>query len=105
MKINGKNLKIVVTFNTLCKMEDLGIDISEHTKPMSLLRGFVAVSLNETLEDAGKDIEAHVVNGGDIKEIIDEMTKAMNESGFFRSLRKETAEGNAEVQKVPVKKA
>lgn len=105
MKINGKEVKLEVTFNTICQLEDMGVDITESAKPMSMLRGFIALALNESLEDAGKEIEQYVVNGGDIKELTGVMTSALKESGFFQALAKKAEDREEAVQEVPEAKA
>lgn len=101
MKINGKEVKLEITFNTICQLEDMGVDISESSKPMSMLRGFIAVALGESLEEAGKEIEEYIVGGGDVKELVDAMVSALKESGFFQALAKKAKTRKAAVQKVP----
>lgn len=106
MKINGKELKQTeVTFNFICQMEDMGIEIGADRKTMSMLRGFIAICLDETVEEAGEDIEKYIIDGGDMKELVKFMTDAMEESGFFQALAKKADAGKATVQKVPAKKA
>lgn len=106
MKINGKDISVMeVTFNHVCKMEDMGIDLGSTGKTLSTLRAFVAIALNESAEEAGADIEKYVEDGNDLKELVEVMTKSMENSGFFRALAKKADAGKATVQKVPAKKA
>lgn len=92
MKINGKELnldKLNITFNTLCKLEDMGVEISSASKPMSMVRGFVALGLNESIDEAGADIEAYIEDGGDMQELVNPIAKAFEKSGFFQALNKQ----------------
>ena len=61
MKINGKDFSVMeVTFNHVCALEDMGIDLGSSGKTLSTLRAFVALALDETVEEAGSDIEKYV---------------------------------------------
>ena len=106
MKLNGKDFSVMeVTFNHVCALEDMGIDLGSSGKTLSTLRAFVALALDETVEEAGSDIEKYVEEGNDLKELVSVMTESMEKSGFFRALAKEADAGKATVQKVPEKKA
>ena len=106
MKLNGKDFSVMeVTFNHVCALEDMGIDLGSSGKTLSTLRAFVALALDETVEEAGSDIEKYVEEGNDLKELVSVMTESMEKSGFFRSLAKKADAGKATVQKVPAKKA
>ena len=95
MKINGKDFSAMeVTFNHVCALEDMGIDLGSSGKTLSTLRAFVALALDETVEE-----------GNDLKELVSVMTESMEKSGFFRALAKKADTGKATVQKVPEKKA
>ena len=106
MKINGKDFSVMeVTFNHVCALEDMGIDLGSSGKTLSTLRAFVALALDETVEEAGADIEKYVEEGNDLKELVSVMTESMEKCGFFRALAKKADTGKATVQKVPEKKA
>lgn len=106
MKINGKDFSVMeVTFNHVCALEDMGIDLGSSGKTLSTLRAFVALALDETVEEAGADIEKYVEEGNDLKELVSVMTESMEKSGFFCALAKKADAGKATVQKVPEKKA
>lgn len=89
MKINGKEYKIPeITFNVVCDLEDLGISLAEfQKKPIGAIRGFVALAMKGDLEQAGKELEQHIINGGNFEEITKEVGDAIQESDFFRSLQ------------------
>jgi hypothetical protein len=62
---------------------------------MSLIRTYVAFCGNIDKERAGKEIESHVVSGGNFDAVTEVLAAEMEDSGFFRSLREkaETDEG------------
>ena len=87
MTVNGKNYKFPeLTFNAMCELEDMGVSLTDlEQKPMLTLRGFLALAMG-SVETAGKELEAHIVNGGSLDELAKELTRAVNDSGFFRAL-------------------
>lgn len=87
MKINGKTYKMPeLNFNAMCQLEDMGISLADfEKKPMAAIRGFLALAIGDT-ETAGRELEAHIVNGGDFTDIVGEITKAVQDSGFFQAL-------------------
>ena len=105
MIINGKELKLEITFNTICQLEDMGVSLGEDRKTMSMLRGFVAIGLGVSPDEAGAEIEKFVEDGGDITELVKVMSDAMENSGFFQSLAKKADAGKEAHKKVPAKKA
>ena len=52
---------------------------------MAAIRGFLALAIGDT-ETAGMELEAHIVNGGDFTEIVEDIAKAVQDSGFFQAL-------------------
>lgn len=88
--LNGKKVTPkTVTFNTICDLEDRGFDISElGNRTMSFIRVFVAMWEGISLEKAGDEIEAHISGGGDISVLMDAITEAINDSGFFKGAGK-----------------
>ena len=106
MKLNGKDFSVMeVTFNHVCALEDMGIDLGSSGKTLSTLRAFVALALDETVEEAGSDIEKYVEEGNDLKELVSVMTESMEKGGFVRAVAKRADAGKTTVQKVPEKKA
>ena len=93
-------------FNFLCDLEDQGLSLEDiERKPMSLIRTYVAFCGNLSKEQAGKEVEAHVMDGNDFSTIVEIMSKEMEDSGFFRALRKKTEaeEGTDESETSPAK--
>ena len=87
MILNGNHYEIPeLTFNTVCRMEEMGISLTEiEKKPMAAIRGFLALAVGDT-EKAGNELEAHILNGGNLESITREINKAVSESGFFQKL-------------------
>lgn len=88
MKINGKTYKIPeMDFNMICDLEEAGVSILElDEKPISSLRGFLSVIGEMSLEEAGNEIQEHLMKDGSIDEIVTEVMLALVNSGFFQAL-------------------
>lgn len=104
--VNGKTYKAKeFDFNLLCDLEEQGLSLEDiDKKPMSLIRTYLAFCGNLTKEQAGKEIEQHIENGGKFNDVVETMSKQMQDSGFFRSLSQtgeteETEETSTESQK------
>lgn len=87
MTINNKTYKFPeLTFDEMCKLEDMGVSLTDlEQKPMTMIRGFLALAIGD-MGSVGKELEEHIAGGGDFEEILDEITKAVSDSGFFRAL-------------------
>lgn len=88
MKINGKSYCIPeLSFNSICELEAMGVSITSMDKHiMMTVRGFVALAMGGDIAKAGDEIQQHLMNGGSLDEIMPEITKAVNESGFFQAM-------------------
>ena len=95
LKLNGKSYKATeFDLNLLCDFEDAGISLEDIDKKMfNVIRQYVATSMGVDVRTAGKEITAHMANGGTLDEISDVMSAMMNESGFFRPKQKDTDSG------------
>lgn len=84
--INGKSyVPAEITFGTACKLERMGLNIFEAgDKPLSLLGGYVAVTIGCGLDEAIEILDKHLATSGDYEEIFDTMIEAINESDFFQ---------------------
>lgn len=94
MIINGKEYRLPkLSFNTMCRLEEMGVSLTELNKmPMATIRAFTALAVGSP-EKAGEELEQHLISGGELTDILDEIKTAVNESGFFQALgkKKETA--------------
>ena len=99
IKINGIEFEpAAMTFNTLCVMEECGAPMDTWDRlNMSLLRGYLAASLDVDAKTAGRLIGEHVVGGGSLDELRAAFSQAAEESDFFAALRnRATAESTQE---------
>ena len=92
-EINGKTYKgIDFGFGTVCDLEDMGIPMENYgNKPRLLQRGYFALCAGITAEQAGKEIEAHIIAGGNLVGLAEAMQDAIDKSDFFRAIQ-ESAE-------------
>ena len=106
--VNGKSYRAKeFDFNLLCDLEDQGLSLEDiDRKPMSLIRTYLAFCGNLSKEQAGKEIEAHLENGGKFNDVVEAMSEQMSNSGFFRSLQQanEETEGTETSTKNPKSK-
>ena len=91
MKINGTEYATpTLTFANLCRLEDFGLTVNDMARrPLGFLAAFVALAIDGNLEDGKNAIEAHIQSGGTIDEISDELSKAVDNSGFFKGVNQE----------------
>lgn len=76
------------TFNTICDLEDMGVALSDFSsKPMSVVRAYLAICAEKSYEFAGGEIEKHVIAGGNFEDMMQIMSEKMDESDFFRALQ------------------
>lgn len=103
MTINGKFYKDAeLDFNAVCEMENMGVSIQNiDDNIMSAARAYAAICMHRPLKIAGAEIEAHIINGGTLADILEPFNKKAEESGFFQALRRKAeAEENQEENKV-----
>lgn len=89
MKINNKEYTIPeLSFNAMCKLEDMGVNFADmEKKTLSTVRGFLALAMDGNLDKAGTELEKHLASGGNIEEVVTEIGKAVEKSGFFQALK------------------
>ena len=94
IEINGKKYKPAeFTFNNVCKLEEMGASLSDASnRSMSMLRAYLALCMNKPAWVAGKELEAHVIAGGQFDGLAEALTEALEESGFFQALTKKSEE-------------
>lgn len=89
--INGKTYTAKkFSFNTICSLEDKGVSVDDmQKKPVSTARAYFAVCAGLPDEKAGDEIEQHILNGGNLDEMMEKMVGELNNSDFFRAAAKE----------------
>lgn len=82
--INGKEyVAAKLNFNTIADMSDMGIDmLSGHFPVVSAIRAYFAVCAGLDKEDAGNEIDAHIMAGGNLEELLLAFRKESEVSGF-----------------------
>ena len=79
MKINNVEYTTpAMTFANLCRLEDMA------KRPLGFLAAFVALAIDGDLEAGKAAIEQHIQSGGTIDAISDELSQAVDNSGFFK---------------------
>lgn len=100
-KVNGKEyVAREFSFNLVCDLEDMGIQMEEFgEKPISTARAYFALCTGRGKDYAGKEMEQHLINGGNLEEIIVAMEEEMEKSDFFRTITKTEAKETGKSQK------
>lgn len=84
-------------FNMVCDLEDLGISIADlDKKQTAFLRAYFSLCANVDLNVAGKEIETHIIQGGNLDELMKAVEFEIDESDFFRHLQTTETEKNQE---------
>lgn len=98
--VNNKEYRAkAFDFNLVCDLEDMGISMNEmNKKQMSTVRAYFSLCAGMSNVQAGKEMEAHVIAGGNFEEITTALNEEMNKSDFFRALNKTAEEKIAQNQ-------
>ena len=92
-------------FNTVCDLEDAGVSLDAiQKKPMGTVRAYFTVCSGGDPVRAGKELQAHMVNGGTFNGIMDAMAKELEVSDFFRALSERQTEETSENQTAETEK-
>ena len=104
--INGKLYQArEITFNAICELEDAGVSLTEiESKPISTVRSYFAICLGGNKEFAGQEIEKHIINGGNLDEIMTAFREELADSDFFQALTKTANEEATENQEAETKR-
>ena len=99
--INGKGYPTKeITFNTVCQFEDMGVPMSDiEAKSIMFIRAYAAMCMGVKADQAGEEIEKHILNGGTMEELADVLRQAVEESGFFQALSKRAETADSESKK------
>lgn len=98
--INGKAYPAKdITFNTVCQFEDMGIPMSEiESKSIMFIRAYAAMCMGKKADQAGEEIEKHIMNGGSMEDLAEVLRQAVEESDFFQALSKRAEATDSESQ-------
>jgi hypothetical protein len=88
--INGNEYESAkYDYNTHCAFQEFGVNALDiRKKPESVLRAYLAISSGMSAEEAGEEIEKHIINGGDLTDLVVALTKEMGKSDFFQAILK-----------------
>jgi hypothetical protein len=88
--INGKTYEgAKYDFNTHCEFDALGVNaLSLSANPLPVLRAYLSICSGMDLITCGKELEQHIVGGGNLAEMITLLAKEINNSDFFMAITK-----------------
>lgn len=90
IKINQKNYTVhQLGFRDMVAMEDMGfsvIELFQRQKIFSLAVAFVGVVADCDRSEAEELCQQHILGGGNVLEIYEAFSKAVDESAFFKKL-------------------
>ena len=73
-------------FNAAADFDMMGISVSDFgRKNFAVARAYLALYNNNDLEWAGSEIQAHIVGGGNLKDLFEVFGNAVTDSDFFRA--------------------
>lgn len=86
--INNKKYNVLpFSFNTMCDLEDMGTPLQMAGKaPTSTLRAYFALCAGIDKDEAGYEIQQHILNGGTLEELSDVFGDELDKSDFFQAL-------------------
>lgn len=106
--VNGKEYNAApFDFNAVCDLEDAGFSMDEFgAKQMKAMRAYFALSSGLSVQEAGREMNTHVVNGGTLGSLAEAMGKELDKSDFFRALKEganteDSANQEAESKEAP----
>lgn len=87
--INGKEYQLKpIDFNAVCQLEELGFSVADlKNRTFNAIRSCFAFHSNLDLEKSGKELEAHLKNGGKQQDFAT-IIQVVIESDFFQNLSK-----------------
>lgn len=87
-KINGKEYNgAKFDYNAYCSLSEMGIPVDKLlTDPFVGVRGYLALSGNMSVQEAGNELEQHIINDGDLSDISKVFADEIKASGFFQKL-------------------
>lgn len=88
--INGKEYEAKeFDFNLVCDLEDMGVSLEQfNAKPRAASRAYFSLCAYVDKDTAGKEIEAHIVAGGTLEELMRIIYDKLQKSDFFQAIQK-----------------
>lgn len=77
----------MMDFNMVCDMETMGVSTKDMMeRPFSAFRAYFACCAETSMDEAGVQINEHVINGGNLDSLGDAFRYEIEQSDFFRAL-------------------
>lgn len=94
INMNGKEFRLPdIGFKEVLALENSGINLLESKeKPLNMLVGVLSLAIGD-FEQAALEVENFVASGGDLKDVLSPISKAIEDSSFFQSLAKNANKG------------
>lgn len=93
-------------FNCVCDLEDMGITLEDmKRKSLSLIRGYLTICSGLDKEDAGAELQAHLISGEKLDSVTDAISHELEKSDFFRAIAKRAEAETAEMEDAEEKAA
>jgi hypothetical protein len=95
--VNGrKYIGRVFDFNTAADLDFMGLSVSDFGKKnLAMARAYLALYNGNDVEWAGREIQAHIVNGGTLTDLFEVFGNSVSDSDFFQAI---TANKETETQ-------
>ena len=99
--INGRKYQAKeIDFNFICKLELEGVEFTKMGKSyMTLAKVYAAYCMDVDSDIAGNEIQEHLINNGNINDIMEVISVKLDESDFFRAVSKNSEETPTETPK------
>lgn len=95
--VNGrKYIGRVFDFNTAADLDFMGLSVSDFGKKnLAMARAYLALYNGNDIEWAGREIQAHIVGGGNLTDLFEVFGNSVSDSDFFQAI---TANKETETQ-------
>ena len=86
--VNGrKYIGRVFDFNTAADLDFMGLSVSDFGKKnLAMARAYLALYNGNDVEWAGREIQAHIVNGGTLTDLFEVFGNSVSDSDFFQAI-------------------
>ena len=104
-EINGKEYTAkAFGFNLMCDLEDMGVPMQRAgEKNFKFMRSYFSLCSGLSEEEAGQEMEMHIINGGTFEKLSDALSDEMDKSDFFRALMEGQESKNPESEEKTAK--
>lgn len=101
--LNGKVYQAKeIDFNYICMLEVEGIEFSRIGKGfLNMIKVYAAYCMGVEAEEAGEEINKHIMNGGKLTELTEIVSEKIETSDFFRAMAE--TENTEETSETPKK--